>query len=281
VSWKGGHLLRGPAFIIYFYVFTTCQTLVRRFDNISPQTRGRAVSHTEPSPSDRFVTYLRVSTTRQGENGLGIEAQRQAVDTYVRRVGPSGRVLAEYVEVESGRKADRPKLREAMEHARLAGARLVIAKLDRLSRNLHFLTGLKNAGVDFVAADMPDANSLTVHILAAVAEHERDMISARTKAALAVARERRAKEGKKLGNPNGAVHLQGLGNGPAVTAITGKADAHAARLRGTLARIEAEGIKSALGIAKVLNERGILSPRGGTWSATTVQRLRARLAGAS
>lgn len=236
------------------------------------------MSHTQPAPSDRFVTYLRVSTARQGENGLGIEAQRQAVDAYVRRFGPSARVLAEYVEVESGKKADRPKLRDAMEHARLAGARLVIAKLDRLSRNLHFLTGLKNAGVDFVAADIPDANALTVHILAAVAEHERDMISARTKAALAVAKERRAREGKRLGNPNGAAHLKGLGNGAAVAAITGKADAQAERLRGILERIEAEGIVTALGIAKALNERGILSPRGGAWSATTVQRLRARLA---
>jgi DNA invertase Pin-like site-specific DNA recombinase len=231
------------------------------------------MSHAKPAPAAKFVSYLRVSTLRQGDSGLGIEAQRQAVDAYVRRAATGGSVLAEYVEIESGRRADRPKLREAIEHAQLAGARLVIAKLDRLSRNLHFLSGLRNAGVDFVAADMPDANTLTVHILAAVAEHEAEMISQRTKAALAAAKAR----GQKLGNPNGASHLRGKGNREAVAAITGKADATAERLRATLERLEAGGATSALGIARELNARGILSPRGGKWSATAVQRLRARL----
>lgn len=229
----------------------------------------RAASH-QPT---RFVTYLRVSTARQGESGLGLEAQRAAVDAYVRRFGPHAVILQEYQEIESGRRNDRPQLHEAIEHARLAGARLVIAKLDRLSRNVHFLSGLKDAGVDFVAADMPDANALTVHILAAVAEHEREMISQRTKAALAAAKAR----GMKLGNPNGAAHLRGRGNGDAVAAITAKADAKAEQLRKTLARIEGDGVTSARGIAAELNTRGVLSPRGGVWSATTVQRLRERL----
>jgi DNA invertase Pin-like site-specific DNA recombinase len=233
------------------------------------------MSHTRPAPAVRFVTYLRVSDAKQGKEGLGIEAQRTAVEAYVRRAaGPERTTLAEYVEVESGKLDDRPKLRAAIEHAQLAGARLVIAKLDRLSRDVHFLSGLMKSGVDFVAADMPDANKLTVHILAAVAEHEREAISARTKAALAEAKRR----GTKLGNPNGAAHLKHLGNGKAVTAIVAKADAKAEQLRSILARIEAEGITTALGIAKTLNARGILSPRGGTWTATAVQRVRQRLA---
>ncbi|MCQ0990069.1 recombinase family protein [Jiella marina] len=224
-------------------------------------------------PASRYVTYLRVSTTKQGGSGLGIEAQREAVERYLRTCGTDVRPLAEYVEIESGKKADRPKLRQAIEHAQLAGARLVIAKLDRLSRNVHFLSGLKDAGVDFVAADMPDANKLTVHILAAVAEHEREMISERTKAALQAAKAR----GKVLGNPKGAEHLKGRGNAEAVQAIVKGADLKAERMRSTVERLQASGTTTAQGIAAALNAQGILSPRGGLWSATTVQRLRGRL----
>ncbi len=231
------------------------------------------MSHTQPEPRSRYVTYLRVSTVRQGDSGLGIEAQREAVARYVSRAGPGAVILAEYCEIESGKRADRPKLREAIEHAVNAGARLVIAKLDRLSRNVHFLSGLKDAGVDFVAADMPDANKLTVHILAAVAEHEREMIGERTRSALQAAKAR----GQKLGNPKGAAHLLGHGNAEAVQAIVTKADAKAERLRKTLDRIRASGTTSARAIAAVLNEQGILSPRGKQWSATTVQRLAQRL----
>lgn len=231
------------------------------------------MSHTQPAPAHRFVTYLRVSTAKQGDSGLGLEAQRAAVDAYIRRMGQGAVVLEEYCEVESGRRNDRPKLEEAIEHARLSGARLVIAKLDRLSRNVHFLSGLKDSGVDFVAADMPDANALTVHILAAVAEHERELIGQRTKAALAAAKAR----GTRLGNPNGAAHLNGRGNREAVATITANADAKAERLRKTIAKLEADGITSARAIAGSLNAKGILSPRGKGWSATSVQRLRMRL----
>ena len=160
-------------------------------------------------PAPRFVSYLRVSTTKQGANGLGVEAQREAVRSYVSgAVGEGASILREYVETESGKRNDRPQLQAAIEHCSLAGARLVIAKLDRLSRNAAFMIGLRDAGVDFVAADMPQADSFTVGILALVAERERDMISQRTKAALAVAKRR----GTKLGNPNGAAHLRGRGN---------------------------------------------------------------------
>src|SRR5918995_6882481 len=143
----------------------------------------------------RYVSYLRVSTDRQGRSGLGLEAQRKAVEDYLN--GGRWQVLAEFVEVESGKREDRPKLAEALALCRLHGATLVIAKLDRLSRDAHFLLGLQKAGVRFVAADMPEANEMVVGIMAVVAQAERKMISARTKAALAAAKAR----GKRLGNP--------------------------------------------------------------------------------
>jgi DNA invertase Pin-like site-specific DNA recombinase len=144
----------------------------------------------------RFVAYYRVSTDKQGRSGLGLEAQRAAVEAHV--VDARGRVAAEFIEVESGRKRDRPQLAAALAAARAHRAILVIAKLDRLARNVHFVSGLMESGVEFVAADMPTVNRLTVHILAAVAEEEARMISARTKAALAAAKAR----GVPLGNPN-------------------------------------------------------------------------------
>ena len=145
-----------------------------------------------------FVSYLRVSTRRQGESGLGLEAQRQAVFAYTN----GGRLLAEYLEVESGKRNDRPQLLAALAHAQATGATLIIAKPNRLARNVHFISGLMEAGVDFVAADLPSANRLTINVLAAVAEHEREMISARTKAALAAAKAR----GVRLGNPKARGH---------------------------------------------------------------------------
>ena len=141
----------------------------------------------------KFVSYLRVSTVRQGRSGLGLEAQRRAVDDFLN--GGEWRVIKEFVEVESGKKADRPELLKAFQACRLFGAKLVIAKLDRLSRDAHFLLGLEKAGVDFVAADMPQANRLTVGIMAMVADEERRMISARTKAALAQAKKRGTRPG--------------------------------------------------------------------------------------
>jgi DNA invertase Pin-like site-specific DNA recombinase len=141
----------------------------------------------------RIVAYYRVSTDRQGRSGLGLEAQQEAVRTYLN--GGNWKLVGEFVEIESGKRADRPKLSEALRICRLQRATLVIAKLDRLSRNAHFLLGLQEAGVDFVAADSPHANRLTVHILAAVAEDEAKRIAERTKAALAAAKAR----GTKLG----------------------------------------------------------------------------------
>src|SRR3954452_10651825 len=143
----------------------------------------------------KFISYLRVSTDKQGQSGLGIEAQRKAVEDYLN--GGRWELLREYVEVESGKRSDRPQLLAALAHAKATGAKVVIAKLDRLARNVAFISNLMESGVEFVAADMPMANRLTVHVLAAVAEHEREMISQRTKAALAAAKAR----GVKLGNP--------------------------------------------------------------------------------
>lgn len=228
---------------------------------------------TATPPSPRFVAYLRVSTTKQGATGLGIDAQRTAVRDYVRRCGDGAEVLHEYVETESGNRNDRPQLTRAIEHCHLSGARLVIAKLDRLARNAAFLIGLRDTGVDFVAADMPEADKFTVGVLALVAEREREVISQRTKAALAEARRR----GTRLGNPNGAAALRGKGNTHAVARIKAKAEAGAERYRTTLAALRKDGIVSAQGTARAFNERGFRTPRGGQWTATGVIRLTKRL----
>lgn len=182
-----------------------------------------------------FVSYLRASTTRQGASGLGLEAQRKAVADYLN--GGDWTLLGEHVEVESGRKNDRPELLKALEHCRLTGAKLVIAKLDRLSRNAHFLIGLQEAGVPFVAADMPNANELTVGIMALVAREERKAISSRTKAALAAAKER----GGKLGCHTGATHLRLYGNAAGVGAVKQNADAQAQGLRSLVKSIQLRG----------------------------------------
>ena len=145
----------------------------------------------------KFVAYYRVSTQKQGRSGLGLEAQRHAVAEFLN--GGDWKIVGEFTEVESGKRSDRPELARALAMCRLHGARLVIAKLDRLSRNAHFLFGLQEAGVDFVAADTPHANRLTVGIMAIVADEERRMISARTKAAMAAAKAR----GVQLGGDRG------------------------------------------------------------------------------
>ena len=149
---------------------------------------------------------------------------------------------------------------------------MIVAKLDRLARNVAFIAALMESGVDFVAADMPMANKLTVHVLAAVAEHEAAMISQRTKAALAAAKAR----GQKLGNPNGARALRGLGNAAGIAGAKASADRHAAQVLPVVAALRAEGITSLKAIARALNERGVLAPRGGTWLATSVRNLLAR-----
>jgi DNA invertase Pin-like site-specific DNA recombinase len=220
----------------------------------------------------RYVAYLRVSTDKQGASGLGIEAQRESIRSYLARVNHGAQLIEEFSETESGRKSDRPKLKEALSRCELAGAKLIIAKLDRLSRDVHFLTGLEKAGVDFVACDLPDANRLTVHMMAVVAQYEAERISERTKDALQAAKKR----GTKLGSPKGAAHLVGRGNAEAVTAIKRKADRNAERLEAEIMRIQQEGVTSLSGIAAKLNERGILTPQRKQWHPQSVKRLLAR-----
>lgn len=223
----------------------------------------------------RYVSYLRVSTDKQGLRGLGIEAQRETVSAFLKREGDAAILIAEFAEVESGKKNQRPQLSAALQAAKLSGATLIIAKLDRLSRNVHFLTGLQEAGVEFRACDLPEANELTLTIMAAFAQHERKMISQRTKTALAAAKAR----GTKLGNPNGALPLRaaGRGNTASLASIKGSAADNAERVRPLLQALAAEGITSANAIAKALNARHVQTPRGGVWDAKAVIRLRSRL----
>lgn len=222
----------------------------------------------------RIVTYTRVSTKRQGASGLGLEAQQAAIVAYA--ASNAAEIVGSFTEVESGRKNDRPELVKAMRLARVMGARLVIAKLDRLSRNAAFLLNLRDAGVDFVCCDNPHATPLTIGVLALVAEEEARAISARTKAALVAAKAR----GTKLGNPNGAEALRraAQGNAASRAAMTAKADRRAADLVDVLEDLERAGFVTLQAVAAEMNRRGIRTARGGVWYASSVSNLRARLA---
>lgn len=218
----------------------------------------------------KFVTYLRVSTKRQGDSGLGLDAQRKAVNDYLN--GGAWTVCGEFVEVESGKSdANRPQLQRAIAACRVYGSKLLIAKFDRLSRDAHFLLGLEKAGVEFVATDNPHANRLTVGIMALVADEERRAISARTKAALAAAKAR----GVKLGGNRGAV-LTTEAKAKGVQVRVAKANARATDLLPIIAEIRAAGARSLRQVADALNERGIPTARGGLWSSVQVQRVEAR-----
>ena len=219
----------------------------------------------------KFISYLRVSTARQGASGLGLEAQREAVARYLN--GGHWTLVQELVEVESGKRNDRPQVAEALRLCRLHKATLIIAKLDRLARNVHFISSLMEAGVDFVACDFPEANRLTVHILAAVAEHEAAMISARTKAALAASKAR----GSELGGLRGDVgRMASIAiEGTRQSAIVRKKAA--AKRRGDLLPViqalRANGAVSLRDLAEGLNSAGIMTARGGSWTAIQVQRI--------
>ena len=213
----------------------------------------------------RFVAYYRVSTDQQGRSGLGLEAQREAVQRYLD--GGSWSLADAVTEVESGRRTDRPELDRALGLCRLHGATLVVAKLDRLARNVAFISKLMESGVDFVAVDLPQANRFTIHILAAVAEHEREMISQRTKAALDAAKAR----GVKLGTPaNLSNQLGGRAKGNA--AMAAKAAERATDLLPLILPMRAGGA-SLRQIADGLNRCGVPAPRGGDWSAVAVKRI--------
>src|SRR5215212_4761319 len=214
-----------------------------------------------------FVAYYRVSTERQGKSGLGLEAQRKAVADFLN--GGNWRLVAEFTEVESGKHSDRPALAKAFQACRLRRAKLVIAKLDRLSRDAHFLLGLEKAGVDFVAADMPTANRLTVGIMAMVADEERRLISKRTKEALAAAKAR----GIKLGGDRGVI-ISVQARKVSRRARREASEARATDLTPVIAELQAAGVTSLGGLARGLNERGIPTARGGAkWTPVQVSRV--------
>jgi len=213
----------------------------------------------------RFVAYYRVSTDRQGKSGLGLEAQRDAVQSYLN--GGSWTLADAVTEVESGRRTDRPELDRALGLCRLYGATLIVAKLDRLARNVAFISKLMESGVDFVAVDLPQATRFTIHILAAVAEHEREMISQRTKAALDAAKAR----GVKLGTPANLVNQIG-GRAKGNAAMAAKAAKRTADLLPLILPMKAGGA-SLRQIADGLNRCGVPAPRGGEWSAVAVKRI--------
>ena len=220
--------------------------------------------------SGKFVAYYRVSTQKQGRSGLGLEAQRHAVAEFLD--GGDWKIVGEFTEVETGKRSDRPELARALAMCRLHGAKLVIAKLDRLSRNAHFLLGLKESGADFVAADMPNANQLTVGIMAVVAEDEAKRISERTRVALQAAKKR----GTKLGGFRGFMPTARMRKLSA-EALQKRTDARAADLAPIIKDLQAAGKTSLRAIAAGLNEAGIPTARGGEWSSPQVMRILERL----
>lgn len=213
-----------------------------------------------------FYAYYRVSTERQGISGLGLDAQRNAVLQHMQR--EDGRISGEFVEVESGKRSDRPKLAEAIRECKRNKATLIIAKLDRLARNVHFISGLLESGVDFVAVDNPHANRFQIHLLAAFAEYERELISKRTKEALAQAKARGVKLGAK---DQKALSRAGAG------ALKASALEFAEKLRPIVEGLSAQGICGPSALSEALNARGVASRTGGRWYPSTVSKVLARL----
>lgn len=218
-----------------------------------------------------IIGYLRVSTKGQGESGLGIEAQKAAIEAYARQVGQQ--VTAFYTEVESGKLADRPELKKALSHARRSKARLVVAKLDRLSRNVAFLSALLESKVDFVACDNPHANKLTIHLLAAVAEHEAEMISQRTKAALQAYKARGGKLGADLPQcRNLTPDAVAKGRERSIVSRAKAAAEAYADLAPLMTEWRAAGLSLAA-IAEKLNAEGHTTRRGRPWNPVQVLRV--------
>jgi DNA invertase Pin-like site-specific DNA recombinase len=210
----------------------------------------------------KFVAYYRVSTQMQGINGNGIEAQKQSVARYLDSLDCE--LVGNFEEVESGANNKRPQLAAAIKVAKSKKAILVIAKLDRLSRNAAFLLQLQDSGIDFVACDMPNADKLSVGIIALLAQRERQLISERTTAGLAVAKQR----GAALGNPNAAKAWT-----MAVVAIKERKQEFAKSALKTIREIESTGVNTLAKIADCLNKRGEKTARGGAWTATAVKRV--------
>ena len=212
-----------------------------------------------------LVSYIRVSTAQQGKSGLGIEAQRETLARFAEAEGFE--IVAEFIEVETGKGSDaierRPKLSAALAEARRLKCAVVVAKLDRLSRDVHFISGLMVHRVSFIVAELgADVDPFMIHLFAALAEKERALISARTKSALAAAKAR----GQKLGNPNIATAREA-----GAAALKANADRHAAKVLPIIAEIQKSGAKTLRAIAEALNARGITTPRGRDWEANERQ----------
>lgn len=219
-----------------------------------------------------YVTYIRVSTERQGQSGLGLEAQQQTIADYLSRVRRPHRVVAEFVEVESGKSsAKRPQLREAVRRARRHGATLLVAKLDRLSRDLWLITTIQKFGIKFICADNPEINELTLHVLGAVAQHERRMISQRTRDALSAAKKR----GVKLGHPRWK-EVQNKDTTAANRMKSKIADIFAREIMEEIVRIREQGAHTLAAIALQLNQYGFVTRRKAAWTPTAVRRVLAR-----
>lgn len=212
----------------------------------------------------RFTAYFRVSTQKQGQSGLGLEAQKAAAESFAKT---RGEIIAEFVEIESGKRNDRPKLAEAIEHAKANSSTLLIAKLDRLARNAGFIFALRDSGVDFQACDLPEANTLTIGIFAVMAQHEAEVISKRTKDALAARKAR----GLKLGKPENLT-LEARRKGSEVRKLIArshKANIQAAELAG-LYKQQGHSLRA---IAKRLNGNGYQTRNGKPFAAESVRRL--------
>lgn len=211
-----------------------------------------------------FVTYFRVSTQKQGRSGLGLEAQQVAVDSYLKG---RGQQIMRFTDIESGRKNDRPQLQAAIAYCKAHGAVLLIAKLDRLTRNVAFVFTLRDAGVEFVCADMPQANTLTIGMMATIAQYERELIAERTRLALA----EKKKQGAALGNPANLTP-EAIRQGRRVQQANARAHENN-RKAGLLARSLRQGGHSWAEITRIFNANGFLTRRGKTFSIKQVQRV--------
>lgn len=216
-----------------------------------------------------FVAYLRVSTEKQGRSGLGLEAQRDAITKFAAAQGTA--IAAEYVEIETGGGADaldrRPVLREAMTHAKKIKGALVVAKLDRLSRDVHFISGLMAHKVDFIVQDLgPDVDPFMLHVYAAFAELERRKIAERTREAIA----RKRANGGQVGRPRHALDAERPKAIAARRAIQQSFDANVMPI---IRELQAAGVKTQVEIAEKLTERGVRPPRGDTWYPNQVRRM--------
>lgn len=217
----------------------------------------------------KYVAYLRVSTQKQGYSGLGIEAQKEIIHNYLRDTNP----IAEYIEIESGRKTDkeRPQLRSALEHCRKDGATLIVAKLDRLARNVSFLSSLLENDVEIVFCDFPQANKMVLHILAAISQYEAELIATRTKQALAAKKAR----GTKLGNPEHLLdkHKEAVANSNRTNRDKARSNPNNKRAVAFLKVLVAQGNSTLNQMAEVLNKEGFVTSQGCRFTPSTVYKL--------